>query len=124
MNYSERRKVLKDRKRSNCPKVRDNEKWISINEAVEKRFKTVFVGAISKIEEMFGPLWGQDEIDEENMTPEQLKWYEIFLELRDDIFDQGNRQKNQCVKDLNRFRTNINMLVSQPKELRKQNEQE
>ena len=90
--------------------------WVSLGEAVEKRFKTVFVGALSKVEESFGLLWGGDDIDEENMTPEQLKWYEIFLKLRDDIFDQGNDQKKKCINDLDRCKARINILVSNPKE--------
>ena len=74
-----------------------------IDEVLDKRFKTVFVGAISKIEESFGGLWGGDEIDEEKMTEDQEYWYDVFLGLRDKIFDQGNQQKKQCVSEISRI---------------------
>jgi len=115
MNYSDKRRALKESKRHH-KKFSEKMEWVSLGEAVEKRFKTVFVGALSKVEESFGLLWGGDDIDEENMTPEQLKWYEIFLKLRDDIFDQGNDQKKKCINDLDRCKARINILVSNPKE--------
>ena len=37
------------------------------------------------------------------MTPEQLSWYKKFLDLRDEIFDQGNEQKNKFEKDVQNF---------------------
>ena len=74
-----------------------------IQREVDKRFKTVFVGAVSKIEDAFGVLWGGDEIDDENMTKEQEMWYDVFLALRDSIFDQGNHQKNQCSLEINKI---------------------
>ena len=117
MNYSEKRKAFRDSKRR--PEKRgpiSKREWVGLGELVEKRFKTVFVGALSKVESAFGELWGGDDIDEENMTEEQLKWYEIFLELRDDIFDQGNDQKKKCIHDLSVFQTRINIMVSKPEE--------
>jgi len=112
MSYLNKRRELK-RKRTVTNKGKlHREEWATISGTVEKRFKTVFVGAVSKIEEAIGTLWGGDEVDEKKMTPTQLKWYEIFLELRDDIFDQGNDQKNKCIKDLNRFKSNISILIT------------
>ena len=116
MSYLDKRRRLKKKRGVDNHEKTHTQEWLTINKTIEKRFKTVFVGAIYKIEESFGSLWGGDEVDEKNMTPMQLKWYEIFLELRDDIFDQGNEQKNRCVKDLNRFKSNLNILITKPKD--------
>ena len=116
MSYSEKRKSLKKSRARSSRDQSTRIQWVGLGDAIDKRFKTVFVGALSKVEEAFSPLWGGDEIDEENMSSEQLKWYEIFLKLRDDIFDQGNEQKNRCARDLNRFRSRINIMVSKPEE--------
>ena len=95
MSYSSKRKQFRQEKKS--LKEQENlEKHSSILVNVsKKRFQTVFVGAVSKIEKCFGSLWGDDEINEDEMTPEQLSWYKKFLDLRDEIFDQGNEQKNK-----------------------------
>jgi len=116
MSYLDKRRELKRKRTINSQGNVHREEWSTISHTVEKRFKTVFVGAVSKIEEAIGTLWGGDEVDEKNMTPTQLKWYEIFLELRDDIFDQGNEQKNKCMKDLNRFKSNVSILITRPED--------
>ena len=67
---------------------------------LKRRFTTVFVGAVAKIEQYFGELWGEHlELEEEDMTPEQLKWYKKFLDARELIFDQGNHELHQCMSD-------------------------
>jgi|TARA_B100001939_G_C16695028_1_gene510350 hypothetical protein len=103
MSYSSKRKQFRQEKKS--LKEQENlEKHSSILVNVsKKRFQTVFVGAVSKIEKCFGSLWGDDEINEDEMTPEQLSWYKKFLDLRDEIFDQGNEQKNKFEKDVQNF---------------------
>ena len=103
MSYSSKRKQFRQEKKS--LKEQENlEKHSSILVNVsKKRFQTVFVGAVSKIEKCFGSLWGDDELNEDEMTPEQLFWYKKFLVLRDEIFDQGNEQKNKFEKDVQNF---------------------
>jgi hypothetical protein len=71
---------------------------------VELHFKTVFVGAVFQIEKNFGHLWGEDEeLSEDEMTEEQKLWYEKFLETRDRIFDQGNKEKKQAIAKIKNF---------------------
>ena len=103
MSYSSKRKQFRQEKKS--LKEQENlEKHSSILVNVsKKRFQTVFVGAVSKIEKCFGSLWGDDELNEDEMTPEQLSWQKKFLDLRDEIFDQGNEQKNKFEKDVQNF---------------------
>lgn len=72
---------------------------------IEAHFKTVFVGAVFHIEEEFGELWGEsDGFNEDNLTPEQRKWYEKFLSVRERIFTQGNRERKMAASKMNLFR--------------------
>ena len=104
MSYSEKRRDFKRQKTTKKP---NEASWENLDRLTKKRFQTVFVGAVSKIEDRFGHLWGSDEIDEENMTSEQLKYYNIFLELRDHIFDQGNDQRKKLMKEIGELRIKV-----------------
>ena len=74
------------------------EKLISAN------FKTVFVGAVYKIEQEFGYLWGESEdFDEKNLSDEQKFYYEKFLKLREETFDQGNRERKRALATIKSF---------------------
>jgi len=75
-----------------------------LQKILEVHFKTVFVGAVFHIEKEFGELWGEsDNFDEENLTPEQKKWYEKFLAVREKIFDQGNRERKAAASKMKLF---------------------
>ena len=41
------------------------------------------------------------------MTSEQLKYYNIFLELRDEIFDQGNDQRKKLMKEIGDLKVKV-----------------
>ena len=63
---------------------------------------------VSKIEEFFGVLWGENEdVDEKNMTSEQKKWFNKFLDLRDCIFNQGNSEKKKMLNEISSFKITI-----------------
>jgi hypothetical protein len=101
-DYNSIRKETKERFKNRVEKD-------SYDRAIKKIrtcFNTTFVGAISKIEEGFGDLWGEhdnEEIDEDKMTDEQLKYYDIFLAMRDEIFDQGNKQMKIAIEEAKRL---------------------
>jgi hypothetical protein len=71
---------------------------------LELHFKTVFVGAVFHIENEFGHLWGESEdFDESKLTEDQKIMYEKFLNLRNRIFDQGNKEKKAAISKLKSF---------------------
>lgn len=107
-NYIKRRSEIIAESRKQNQQKRQEMSFEQLKQASKKRFQTVFVGAIDKIEQYFGELWGSDEIDEENMTPTQLKYYHKFLELRTKIFDQGNDQFSKFIKDLSNYNVTKN----------------
>ena len=71
-----------------------------LKELSKKRFLTVAVGAIDKLEQSFSVYWGGDELEEDQMSPEQLKFYNAFLDVRNKIFDQCNYQIKKFEEDL------------------------
>jgi len=75
---------------------------------LELHFKTVFVGAVYQIEKEFGFLWGEsDDFDESKLTEEQKAMYEKFLNVRDRIFTQGNRERKNATSKLKAFNIRI-----------------
>ena len=60
--------------------------------AARKKIETTMIGALSTIEDHFGFLWGFN--DDENMerTPEQKHMSVLFDEARAKILDRGNTQ--------------------------------
>lgn len=111
MSYREVRKSLKEDSKKRISESIDLASFNSLNRIAKKRFQTVFVGAVASIEELFGSLWGNDDLEEDDMTPEQLRWYNIFLEIREKIFDQGNSQKEKFLRDLTRFKIKQNTIT-------------
>jgi hypothetical protein len=111
MTYNEqKRKLTQNVRNRQKERVKQQEKDISLEllkETTKKRFLTVCVGSIEKIENIFGHLWGGDEVDEDEMSPEQLKWYYAFLDMRTKIFDQCNDQISKFTKDLSKFDVNV-----------------
>ena len=62
-NYRDRRRKIKEEKaREHDIKYVENSKK-SLTSLTSKRFKTVFVGAVAQIEQCFGELWGEDNLD-------------------------------------------------------------
>lgn len=105
--YNEKRKKIKQAQREEREESHKLQSKDQLESIMRKRFQTVFVGAVAKIEEKFGHMWGEHlDKDEEDMTEEELRIYDIFLTVREAIFDQGNDQANKFSRDLDRFETN------------------
>ena len=99
-NYSHK---YRDAKKDFKDKYRDIT-YEELLELVEKRCKTIFVGAVYKIEQNYGDLWGENELgDDDQLSPEQQSEYEKFLDLRDSIFDQGNSECKKLISEVKRF---------------------
>lgn len=73
-------------------KREDKQKEISkerLLKATKKKIQTTMIGALHSIEEHFGFLWGSEN---DNASPEQMQFKEIFEDLRSEILDRGNNQ--------------------------------
>ena len=108
MNYREAREKIKLIQTQRLKELNENRCEEILKKTTSSHMDTVFVGAVSKIEEFFGVLWGENEdVDEDQMTAEQKKWFNKFLDLRDSIFDQGNLEKKKMLNDIGCFKIKI-----------------
>ena len=53
------------------------------------KIRTTMIGAIASVEEHFGHLWGEGELD---TTPEEEELREAFEDMRSEVLDKGNSQ--------------------------------
>lgn len=60
-----------------------------LEQLIEKRIKTVFIGALDRFEKKFGFLWGKDQ---ERLTSEEKKMLYLWKQVRTDILDHGHDQ--------------------------------
>lgn len=58
---------------------------------ISKKLQTAFILPIAQFEEKLGYLWGNKE-DPDIMTDDEYKYYEIFLDWRKLVLDNGNAQ--------------------------------
>ena len=59
--------------------------------AAETAVRTVMIGSLERIENIFGPLWGHEKEDAD-LTEEDEIMYEKYSALRESILDYGNEQ--------------------------------
>lgn len=67
---------------------------------MEKRLQTTMIGAIARMEENFGFLWGQDQ---ENITLKEEKFLDIWELTRHQILNYGNNQLRNIQDDFDNF---------------------
>jgi len=84
-----------------------------LKELFEKSAKTIMVGALSKLEEEMGHLWGADG---SSMTTEMIENKKSFDAVRKYIFDNGHNQINLIKDELDNYdvtwlRYQLNMKV-------------
>lgn len=68
---------------------------------VEKRIQTTMIGALARIEESLGFLWGQNK--EGDLTEKEEQFADIWDYLRNDILNYGNKQIRQLKEDFNKY---------------------
>lgn len=76
-----------------------------LKQAIEKKFKTCFIGSIDSIENSFGDLWGKD-LDRNDRTPQQVRMLKLWLALRCEILDKGNAQLRKAIQELEDYEIN------------------
>lgn len=90
---------------------------------IEKRIETTMIGALARIENTFGHLWGQDK-DENELTPEEEKFADAWDFLRNDILNYGNKQIRQVKDDFYRYGGLFHNTYSYKFKVRKDNNNE
>ncbi len=73
-----------------------------LNSSIKKSLETSFIGALAKIEEHFGHLWGHNKKPEE-LTEEEQKFRKIWLRTREEILYCGNKEINRASNELDKY---------------------
>lgn len=67
-------------------------------QAITKRIKTSFIGALDSVESHMSPLWESE--DGKPLTEAQKEIREMFMMIRSEILDKGNNQIREMKNDL------------------------
>lgn len=66
-----------------------------------KRIQNTMIGALARIEDNFGFLWGQDK--DGPLTSDEERFADIWEYLRNDILNYGNKQIRQLEGDFVKY---------------------
>lgn len=69
---------------------------------VTKKITTTMIGALAAFEDFFGELWGID-LDEKELTKEQLEYREIWEDVRSEILSNGNMQIRAAQNEISEY---------------------
>lgn len=98
-NFNKYRRITKKRKEEAQQRYVDASAD-RLSKVVETKIRTTFIGAISRMEEKFGHLWGMDT---DTPSASQLKMRKAWNELRNAILDHGNNQLRALRKELAQY---------------------
>lgn len=76
--------------------MRNNKKGI-INQ-INKRFQTTIIGALARMEDNFGYLWGHNS--DKPLTEKQKEFLDLWDYTRTSILNHGNHQMRNAVDDI------------------------
>lgn len=84
-----------------------NQKWDEASarrllQILEKKLQTSFIGAISQFENAFGYLWRHRE-DEQDLSPEEARFRQLWNEVRTTILNNGNNQIRAIQNELTQY---------------------
>lgn len=72
---------------------------------IEKRIQTTMIGALSKMENNFGYLWGHFKDETEELTEAEEKFADLWDFTRNQILNQGNTQIRNLKNDFLNYGT-------------------
>lgn len=70
---------------------------------VERRIQTTMIGALARIEENLGYLWGHHKPESEPLTEKESQFLDVWDYLRNDILNYGNAQIRKLNDDFHRY---------------------
>ena len=70
---------------------------------IEKRIQTTMIGAISKMENNFGYLWGHFKDESQELTEAEEKFADLWDFTRNQILNQGNTQIRNLRNDFAKY---------------------
>ena len=82
---------------------------MDLQSLITKRFQTTMIGSLHQFEKYFGYLWGID-LDEDELTNQQLDLRDRWEMARNHILNNGNNQLRQMLNDIQQ---NENLVKTQ-----------
>jgi hypothetical protein len=76
--------------------MRNNKK--NFIKQINKRFQTTIIGAIARMEDSFGYLWGHNS--DKELTDKQEEFLNLWEATRTSILNHGNHQMRNTVDDI------------------------
>lgn len=73
-----------------------------LKKIIGKKFDTTMIFPLSEFEIEFGHLWGHGKPETE-LTEEEKKYRKKYNTCRDNILDNGNRQKKNAFTEINMY---------------------
>lgn len=70
---------------------------------VEKRIQTTMIGALARVEDNLGFLWGLEKDENTPLTPEEEKFLDLWDFTRNQILNQGNTQIRHLKEDFDKY---------------------
>lgn len=70
---------------------------------MEKRIQTTMIGALARIEQSLGFLWGHNKDKSEPLTAKEEEFADLWDYLRNDILNYGNKQIRQLKDDFHKY---------------------
>lgn len=74
-----------------------------IKQDVKKKITTTMIGALSSFEKRFGKLWGFHKEEGEELTTQEQRFLQIWMEVREEILDRGNAQIGAANANLDNY---------------------
>lgn len=70
---------------------------------VEKRIQTTMIGALARVEDNLGFLWGLDKDENTPLTKDEEKYADLWEFTRNQILNQGNAQIRYLKDDFDKW---------------------
>ena len=70
---------------------------------VERRIQTTMIGALARIENNLGYLWGHNKPESEPLTDKENEFLDMWEYLRNDILNYGNAQIRKLYEDFHKY---------------------
>jgi hypothetical protein len=107
--FEKNKRIVAERKKLNelKRKMQAQEK-LKFN--IAKKIRTTMIGALASFEDGFGYLWGID-LDDVEMTEDELKFRDLWEEIRAEILDKGNKQIHAAEDEISGYNLEWNGYI-------------
>jgi hypothetical protein len=104
--FERNQKIVNERKKANeLRKKMYAKNRLEFN--ITKKIRTTMIGAIATFEDIFGGLWGID-LEDQELTPKQAKYRDMWEEARREILNKGNMQIRAAHDEISEYDTEWN----------------